>query len=77
MRNRFEGICYRCGEIVKVGEGHFEKRVEDGPGLRWRTQHAECAIAYRGTSLTGERPATRAEAMAVNERLHGDPSRST
>ena len=43
MRNRYPGTCYRCGERVEVGEGHFEKH-----GRGWRTQHAECAIMYRG-----------------------------
>jgi len=44
MRNRFTGICYRCGKDVAVGEGHFE-RFRGG----WRTQHASCAIEFRGT----------------------------
>lgn len=43
MRNRHPGTCYRCGERVEVGEGHFE-RFQGG----WRTQHASCAILYRG-----------------------------
>ena len=45
MRNRHPGPCYRCGEIVEAGEGHFE-RFRGG----WRTQHASCAIKHRGTS---------------------------
>ena len=43
MRNRFPGICYRCGGWVAAGEGHFERM-----GRIWRTQHATCAIQYRG-----------------------------
>ena len=43
MRNRFPGMCYRCGKRVEVGAGHFE-RFQGG----WRTQHAECAIEFRG-----------------------------
>jgi len=46
MRNKFPGKCYRCGEIVAVGDGHFE-RFAGG----WRTQHAGCAIKYRGTKV--------------------------
>jgi hypothetical protein len=42
MRNKYKGICYRCGKEVKPNEGHFERK--DGA---WRTQHAECAIKYR------------------------------
>jgi len=44
MRNKFSGICYRCGEVVAEGAGHFERYFGG-----WRTQHAECAIAFRGT----------------------------
>jgi len=44
MRNRYPGKCYRCHEMVAAGEGHFE-RLRNG----WRTQHAECAIKFRGT----------------------------
>jgi len=42
MRNRYPGTCYRCGEHVKAGDGHFE-RYKGG----WRTQHASCAISAR------------------------------
>lgn len=44
MRNKYKGICYRCGEEVAPGEGHFERHLG-----RWRTQHANCAIKYRGS----------------------------
>lgn len=44
MRNKYPGICYRCGRRVEVGDGHFE-RFRGG----WRTQHASCAIEHRGT----------------------------
>lgn len=43
MRNKYPGRCYRCGTNVAVGQGHFE-RFAGG----WRTQHATCAIAFRG-----------------------------
>lgn len=43
MRNRYPGTCYRCGDLVAAGDGHFE-RFNGG----WRTQHATCAIACRG-----------------------------
>ena len=42
MRNKHKGICYRCGKVVEVGGGHFE-RYKGG----WRVQHASCAIKYR------------------------------
>jgi hypothetical protein len=47
MRNKYPGICYRCGKRVEAGEGHFEKII--GTKNSWRVQHAECAIKYRGT----------------------------
>lgn len=45
MRNRYPGTCYRCGQFVLAGAGHFE-RHNGG----WRTQHAECAIKFRHLS---------------------------
>lgn len=62
MRNRYPGICYRCSERVEAGAGHFE-RHNGG----WRTQHAECAIAYRGSSAISKvlRPASVADANAI------------
>ena len=44
MRNRYPGPCYRCGETVAAGEGHFERFVGG-----WRVQHVTCAIEFRGT----------------------------
>lgn len=49
MRNKYEGKCYRCGKTVPAGEGHFEaKRNYNGIGNKWLTQHASCAIEWRG-----------------------------
>jgi hypothetical protein len=42
MRNKHPGVCYRCGQVVGIGAGHFE-RHQGG----WRTQHADCAIKAR------------------------------
>lgn len=42
MRNKYQGVCYRCGEIVPAKEGHFERHHGT-----WRVQHASCAIEYR------------------------------
>ncbi len=64
MRNRYPGICYRCGERVEPNAGHFERHAGG-----WRTQHAECAIAYRGTpnGSKGERPKSLADANLIYE----------
>ena len=43
MRNKFPGTCFRCGQWVAEGAGHFERT-----GRTWRVQHAECAIKFRG-----------------------------
>lgn len=42
MRNRYPGVCYRCGKPVAVGDGHFHKYKG-----KWVTHHAECAIKAR------------------------------
>lgn len=42
MRNKYPGICYRCGREVKAGDGHFQKH-----GQKILVQHAYCAIQYR------------------------------
>jgi hypothetical protein len=66
MRNKFPGICYRCGTHVEPGEGHFER---DAVSRTWRTQHADCAIAYRGTDVGNSEPrGTRAGRAALRER---------
>lgn len=56
MRNRFPGICYRCGKRCEANDGHFERqkwRPRYEPRARprsvWLIQHARCAIEYRGT----------------------------
>jgi len=46
MRNKFPGICYRCGKPVAPGAGHFE-RVKGSRPTAWRTQHADCCIKAR------------------------------
>ena len=55
MRNKYPGKCYRCGKLVKIGEGHFERAVGKGYfKFKWRTQHADCAI--RGGNYDNKRP---------------------
>ncbi len=44
MRNKYPGICYRCGKLVPKGAGHPEHVM---PGDTWRVQHADCAIKAR------------------------------
>lgn len=48
MRNQYPGPCYRCGELVEAGKGHFEKVKQAHNGFKWRVQHADCAIRWRG-----------------------------
>lgn len=56
MRNRHAGTCYRCGLRVEVGEGHFERvtakrraALNLARTVKWIVQHADCALAHRGT----------------------------
>ncbi len=60
MRNKYVDKCYRCGEMVPIGAGFFEtvdknnrRRLGlEGTRRKWVTQHAHCAIKYRGTQHT-------------------------
>lgn len=54
MRNKFPGTCYRCGGRVEPGDGHFERFTTTY--AKWRMQHADCAIAYRGTEVGNSLP---------------------
>ena len=45
MRNQYPGMCYRCGDLVAPGDGHFERHPSASG--KWRTQHADCAIRWR------------------------------
>lgn len=47
MRNRYPGICYRCGKVVKKGDGHFEKDSNPDNPDKWRTIHAACVFEQR------------------------------
>ena len=58
VTNRFPGICYRCGLAIPPTEGVFEKtghmQRKKWPGRnlpKWLTQHHECAVQYRGTTV--------------------------
>lgn len=64
MRNHFAGTCYRCGKLVAPGEGHFQRVRGDTFGKRrWATQHADCAIKYRGTDQRYAPPTEQSEAQ--------------
>jgi len=46
-RNKYKGVCYRCGETVDPGEGHYQLSYRhDG---KFILQHADCAIKHRGS----------------------------
>lgn len=51
MRNKYPGTCYRCGKIVQANAGHFEliPGKQRADARKWRFQHADCAIKFRGT----------------------------
>jgi len=62
MRNRYPGTCYRCGERVEPGEGHFERL-----GNSWRTQHADCAIKFRGQPDAARQAETAKQQVRILE----------
>lgn len=70
MRNRFPGTCYRCAQPVAAGAGHFERHAG-----RWRTQHAECAIWWRGKQPTREQAAQRREEYSKVANISVDRAR--
>lgn len=37
-RNRYPGYCYKCGEYVPIGYGHFERYKGS-----WRIKCVKCA----------------------------------
>lgn len=43
MRNRYKGICYKCGCEVPTGYGFFERygRYPNGK-IKWRVQCVAC-----------------------------------
>ena len=65
MRNKFPGVCYRCGKWCEAGDGHFERL-----GQSWRVQHASCAIEHRGV-MDAERQAHQEFRLKVNAMLTG------
>lgn len=62
MRNAYPGMCYRCGDKVEVGAGHFERHPTANG--KWRTQHADCAIRWRGKAAPSMEDARKARTSA-------------
>jgi hypothetical protein len=73
MRNSFPGICYRCGLMVEAGDGHFERLPTKGVGIKWRVQHASCALRWRGlpTPTTEHARSVREDYVAKQRRKSG------
>ena len=42
MRNRYAGVCYKCGTLVPPGFGFFEKNRGQFVGGKWRVQCVNC-----------------------------------
>ena len=42
MRNKYPGICYKCGKYVAKNEGHFERQHG-----QWLVIHVECVFQQR------------------------------
>lgn len=51
-RNKYPGICYRCGKNVEVGQGHFQRSQQNIKvkfATKWLLQHSECVFKHKGT----------------------------
>lgn len=42
MRNKYPGVCYKCGCYVPVGYGFFELNHGQFVGGKWRVQCVKC-----------------------------------
>ena len=65
MRNKYPGTCYRCSLEVAAGDGHFEKHPSAFG--KWRTQHADCAIRWRGKPAPSQDEARKAHLAATSK----------
>jgi len=57
LRNKFEGICYRCNKKVEINKGNFELLPKNKRYFfkkKWIIQHAECTGKFRGTDIGKE-----------------------
>lgn len=64
MRNRYPGVCYRCGKNVPPGAGYFEQiwKSRRKGGQVFQVQHVECcAIARQQKAGTDSAPAQPTE----------------
>ena len=57
-RNRYPGICYRCGKPVPVGYGHFERH-----GAGWLIKCVKCTSGRKVRDTDPE--VVRAKKLAV------------
>lgn len=69
MRNRFPGPCYRCRTTVEVGDGHFELRHPRQVVGKFRLQHWDCAIFYRGLITSSEGVPRPTHGMTYGDRV--------
>jgi hypothetical protein len=67
MRNQFSGFCFRCGDSVRPGDGHFQK-AGSGNRVKWLVQHKDCAIRWRGAKP----PPTKEEARLARAKNFKD-----
>ena len=65
MRNKYPGICYRCGNMVEKGDGHFERH-----NGKWRTQHADCAIKHKEAKINHTKSNAESNASAIADSVH-------
>lgn len=63
MRNKYAQKCYKCAEMVEVGEGHFERKNGS-----WRAKHRIC-VAKNVENILGY---FGVEAQGLNQTKQGD-----
>lgn len=70
-RNMYPGTCYRCGDYVPAGYGHFERHYDGVSGKRWRIQCVKCAS---GRTVTESDPLVKLarDKGAKGERWNGE-----
>lgn len=56
-RNLYSGYCYKCGEHVPPGYGHFELVRHRYGGNKWRIKCVKCAS---GRTVTENDPCVKA-----------------
>ena len=68
MRNKYPGKCYKCGKIVEIGAGFFERYQG-----KFRVQHEYCMKKYKiideSSKITDSQYELLEERLSVKQQL--------